>query len=93
MDGMVLEESSCLDKLLALKFTPDLKWDSYIDSVARDAAKMVESLFRSKKFLTSDSENLLCISTRVKFDLKWSTAHISAQVLLLIEFSIVCVDY
>ena len=44
MDGTYLHESSCLNKLLRLKFTPDLKWNSYIDSVAKDAARKVGSL-------------------------------------------------
>ena len=48
----MLDESPSLDKLLGLKFTPDLKWNSYIASVARDTARMVGSLYRSKKFLT-----------------------------------------
>ena len=52
MGGMTLDESPSLDKLLGLKFTPDLKWNSYIASVAKDTARMVGSLYRSKKFLT-----------------------------------------
>ena len=47
-----LKDSSCLDKLLGLKLTPDLRWDAYIKCVARDAARMVGSFYRSKKFLT-----------------------------------------
>ena len=30
MDGVDLEESSCLDKLLGLKFASDLKWNAYM---------------------------------------------------------------
>ena len=52
MDGVDLEESPSLDKLLGLKFSPDLKWDSYIASVAKDTARMVGSFYRSKQFLT-----------------------------------------
>ena len=52
MDGTDLEESPCLDKLLGLKFTPDLKWDAYIACVAKETARMVGSFYRSRKFLT-----------------------------------------
>ena len=52
MDGIALEESPSLDKLLGLKFSSDLKWDSYIASVAKDTARMVGSFYRSRKFLT-----------------------------------------
>merc|ERR1712148_109025 len=37
---------------LGLKLTPDLKWNSYILSVAMETGKMVGSFFRSKKYLT-----------------------------------------
>ena len=53
MDGAVLEESPSLDQLLGLKFTPDLKWDYYISSVAKGTARMAGSFYRSRKFLTS----------------------------------------
>ena len=55
MDGTYLNESTCLNKLLGLKFTPDLKWNAYIDSVAKDAARMVGSLYRSMRLLTPES--------------------------------------
>ena len=55
MDGTYLNEASCLNKFLGLKFTPDLKWNSYIDSVSKDAAGMVGSLHRSKRLLTPES--------------------------------------
>ena len=57
MDGMYLNESTCLNKLLCLMFTPDLKWNAYIDSVAKDAAKMVGSLYRSMRLLTPESNS------------------------------------
>ena len=52
MENASLSEASCFDKLLGLKFTPDLKWNSYIESVAKETAKMVGSLHRSKRYLT-----------------------------------------
>ena len=52
MDNSILEEASCLERLLGLKLTSDLKWNSYILSVAKEAGKMVGSFFRSKKYLT-----------------------------------------
>ena len=52
MDSSFLEEAPCLERLLGLKLTPDLKWNSYILSVAMETGKMVGSFFRSKKYLT-----------------------------------------
>ena len=52
MENASLSEATCFDKLLGLKFTPDLKWNSYIESVAKEAAKMVGSLHQSKRYLT-----------------------------------------
>ena len=57
MDENLLNEASCLNKLLGLNFTPDLKWNSYIDSdsVAKDAARIMGSLYRSMRLLTPES--------------------------------------
>ena len=52
MDGVDLEESSCLDKLLGLKCASDLKWNAYVACVAMEAARMVGSFYRSRKYLT-----------------------------------------
>ena len=52
MDNKQLDESNMLDMLLGLKITPNLKWDIYIQSIADDAARMVGSFYRSRKFLT-----------------------------------------
>ena len=52
MENASLSEAASFDKLLGLKFTPDLKWNSYIESVAKETAKMVGSLHRSKRYLT-----------------------------------------
>ena len=52
MDETTLQEADCLERHLGLKFTPDLKWNSYILSVAKDVGKMVGSFFRRRKFLT-----------------------------------------
>ena len=45
MDNSALDEAPCLDKLLGLKLTPDLKWNSYILSVGKETGKMVGSFF------------------------------------------------
>ena len=55
MDGSVLAEAPNFDKLLGLKFTSNLKWNSYLETVGSCAAKMVGSLSRSRKFLTSSA--------------------------------------
>ena len=52
MDSTVLNEAPCLEKLLGLKLTPDLKWNDYITSIAKEAAKMVGNLCRLRTFLT-----------------------------------------
>ena len=52
MDNSTLEDAPCLERLLGLKFTLDLRWNSYILSVAKEASKMVGSFFRSKRYLT-----------------------------------------
>ena len=52
MDNSVLEEAPCFERFLGLKLTPDLKWNSYILSVAKEAGKMVGSFFRTRKYLT-----------------------------------------
>ena len=55
MSETTLSEALCLDRLLGLKITPDLKWNEYIREVAKVAGKMVGSLFRSRKYLTPAS--------------------------------------
>lgn len=50
-----LGETQCLERLLGLKVTRNLKWNSYI----RDAGKVVGFLYRSSKFLDSASYPLL----------------------------------
>ena len=50
MNGSPLKEASCFDRLLGLKFTPDLRWNTYIRSVAKATGKMVGSFYRSKKY-------------------------------------------
>ena len=52
MEGSKLVEAPCLERLLGLKFTPDLKWNAYILAVAADTGKMVGSFYRSRKYLT-----------------------------------------
>ena len=46
MDNSTLEEAPCLERLLGLKLTPDLRWNSYILSVAKEASKVAGSFFR-----------------------------------------------
>ena len=55
VDSTALNEAPCLEKLLGLKLTPDLKWNDYITSIAKEAAKMVGNLYRLRKFLTPSS--------------------------------------
>ena len=52
MDNKHLDESNILDKLLGLKIIPNLKWGIYMQSIAKDAARMVGSFYRARKFLT-----------------------------------------
>lgn len=40
-----------LERLFDLNFTPDLKWDSYIQSLAKDVIKMVGTLCRYRNYL------------------------------------------
>ena len=55
MDGVALEEQMSLDRLLGVKFTPDLKWNLYLEEVGKDVSKMIGSFYRSKKYLSPES--------------------------------------
>ena len=55
MNDVELEEKSCLDRLIGLKLTSDLKWNAYIVEVAKNVSKMIGSFYRSKKYLTPES--------------------------------------
>ena len=55
MDGVDLQESSCQDKLLGLKFASDFKCNAYVACVAKEAARMVGSFYRSRKYLTPNA--------------------------------------
>ena len=55
MDGVDLEESSCLDKLLGLKVSSDLRWNAYIECIAKNAARMVGSFYRARNYLTRNA--------------------------------------
>ena len=55
MNGVDLVESDSHDRLLGLKLTTDLKWDSYITRFAKNASKMVGSFYRSHKHLSPSS--------------------------------------
>ena len=55
MGGTPLAEAPDLDKLLGLKFIPDLRWNTYIRSSAKSAGKMVGSFYRSRKYLTPEA--------------------------------------
>ena len=52
MAETTLNEAPCLDRLLGLKFTPDLKWNSYILSVAKETGIMVVPFFLTRNFHT-----------------------------------------
>ena len=52
MESSNLVEDPCLEKLLGLKLTPDLKLIAYILAVAADTGKMVGSFYRFSKYLT-----------------------------------------
>lgn len=39
----------------ALKHNPDSKWNSSIADITNDAARIVDSLYRSRKYLTRDT--------------------------------------
>ena len=43
------------NRLLGLTFTSDHKWDTYISNIAKNASRMVGSLYRSKKYLLPSS--------------------------------------
>ena len=60
MDGSSLSEAPCFDRLLGLEFTPDLRWNTYIRSVAKATGKMVGSFYRSRKYLTPSAMLYLC---------------------------------
>lgn len=47
MDGSSLKEAPSHECLLGLKLSLDLKWNSSLQSFAKDAGKMVGSLYRS----------------------------------------------
>ena len=55
MGDTPLPEAPCLDRLLGMMFTPDLRWNTYIQSVAKSAGKMVGSFYRSRKYLTPEA--------------------------------------
>ena len=67
MDGSVVEEKLYF-KMLGLALSFKLDWSSYIISIAETAAKEIEALIRSTKFLSPEvalyfykSSTLLCI--------------------------------
>ena len=55
MNDVELEEKSCLDRLIGLKLTSDLKWNAYMVEVTKSVSKMIGSFYRSKKYLTPES--------------------------------------
>lgn len=50
MNGCTLNEAPLFQLILELRFAPNLKWNSYLQS--KDAWKMVGSFYRSRKYLT-----------------------------------------
>ena len=55
MNGVELAESNSHNRLLGLTLTSDLKWDTYIRKIAKNASRMIESLYRSKQYLSPSS--------------------------------------
>ena len=55
MNGVDLVESDSHDRLLGLTLSSDLKWDTYIARIAKNASKMVGSFYRSRNFLSPSS--------------------------------------
>ena len=55
MNDVDLVESDSHDRLLGLKLTTYLKWDSYITWIAKNASKMVGSFYRSREYLSPSS--------------------------------------
>ena len=55
MNESDLDEQTSFDRLLGLKFTSDLRWNSYIKEVTKNVSKMVGSFYRSRKFLSAES--------------------------------------
>ena len=54
MDKDTLPENNSF-KLLGLTFTGNMNWNSYIESIAKTAARKVGSLYRARKLLTPES--------------------------------------
>ena len=54
MNGVDLPENKHF-RLLGLTFSDDFTWNTYIESIAKSAARKVGSLFRSRNFLSPDS--------------------------------------
>ena len=62
MNGSVLEEKSSF-KMLALTFSSEFDWNSYIISIAKTASKKIGALIRSMKFLSPEVARYLYKST------------------------------
>lgn len=78
MDACTLSKIPCRERL---KHTPGLKWNSYIRSNAKDAAKQAGSLYCPKNDLLSNS-----ISTKARSGQKWSIAAICGPELPITHF-------
>lgn len=48
IDDYILNEAPCFERLLRIKFTAHLKWNSYIESTVKEDGKMVGSLYHSR---------------------------------------------
>lgn len=77
VNGFNLKKVPCLEHQLVIKFSPDHKWNSYMQSVAKDTGKIVGSFYHSRKYLTPPIIPL----TRIRFDQNWIMSDI--PVLLL----------
>ena len=55
MNSVELARSNSHNQLLGLTLTSELKWDTYISNIAKNASRMVGSLYCSKKYLSPSS--------------------------------------
>lgn len=69
MTGCTLNEALCIKHLIGAKFNPDLKWNSYIWSIAKNDREIVYSFYHSSKYPTPpDMLNLYKTSDEIKID-------------------------
>lgn len=87
MDMSFLNEAPCLKPLLWLKFIPDLKLNSYIGFITKDAGKIVGVLYGSRKYFTPPGVLYLYKSIFATSGLELPDPHFLA----LTEFQSICI--